>query len=89
MTNAQATQTAADGGYRPRPYIGRHVAPLLPASPAPLSIPERIASLIQSAGLARENARIARQRNDEAGASAAFARAHEYLELARELRVML
>ena len=84
----EATQTAAYGGFRPRPYIGRHVRPLPPAPPVQLSIPERIESLIQSAGLARENARIARQRNDEAGASAAFSRAHEYLEMARELRAL-
>jgi len=88
-TLTHATEEAVHGGYRPRPYVGRYVAPApLPRRPKQ-SVSARIAILIQSASFARYNAHSARRGGDEVSARAAFFRAHYYLEMVRELRTQL
>ena len=86
--NANATEKPAQAELRPRPYLGRYVAPEPPVRPAQ-TIQERIEILIESVSMARRNARNAMRDGDYVRASAAFYRAHDYVEMIRELRARL
>ena len=87
--NAHATEKPVQAEFRPRPYLGRHVPPSPPARPVAPTIAERIEILIESVSMARRNARNAMRDGDYVRASAAFYRAHDYVEMIRELRAQL
>lgn len=78
-----------DASYAKRPYVGRHIPPPHRNPPPPQSIEERIAVLVEAVGMARSNAHIAARNDDYARSSAAFYRAHKYVEMIRVLRGLL
>ena len=68
-----------------RPYVGRYVSEATPR-PNKLTRNERIELLLQAAHLARTTANEFTREGLPNMASAAFHRAHTYIEMVRELR---
>ena len=78
-----------DTTQRSRSYVGYYDPPPPRDPPPPQSIEDRIAVLIDSVVMARDNARRHVRDGDFTSASAAFYRAHEYVENIRFLRARL
>jgi hypothetical protein len=75
---------------RRRRYVGKYIQPRRDPSPTPVAtIAQRIAWLVEAVKYARANAIRLRKSGDADGSSFAYFRAHEHVEMIRNLRTFL